>query len=54
MSEVLDAQTEAGDRNGSLRKRSMAVYALGFYRLNSGSHKGLSLGRFHGRHPALG
>jgi len=30
------------------------VVSGGYYRLNSGSDKGLSLGRFHGRLPAFG
>lgn len=30
------------------------VEAEGYYRLNSGSHKGLSLKRFHGRLAAFG
>lgn len=36
------------------RRLVVLVSSEGYYRLNSGSHKGLSLGRFHGRLTAFG
>ncbi len=50
----LDPVTLRSENKLSLNRHNDAYYRDGYYRVNSGSHKGWSIGRFHGRLAAFG